>query len=225
MPGLTVTIDGPAGAGKSSVARRLADRLGLAQLDTGAMYRALTLVALRLGHEAESGGKLKAIAERTKIRLSPGQVIVDGDDVTLAIRSLDVDRWVSRVAAHPEVRSHMLSLQRDLAREGGLVIEGRDAGTVIAPQAQVKFFLTATLKARTLRRARDMERRGVHPDPAELEADLAERDREDRERAVAPLQPADDAVCVDTTDLTEDQVVDRLEALVRERQTTAGVAP
>jgi cytidylate kinase len=223
LAGLTVTIDGPAGAGKSSVARRLAARLGYVNLDTGAMYRAVALAALEAGLVDADGDRLARLAAEAGIALTPNGVQLGGRDVSREIRTPAVDAVVSRVSAHPELRAHLLVRQRELAREGGVVIEGRDAGTVIAPDAAAKFFLTASLAERARRRALDLRRRGVPADAAALATSLERRDREDQERAAAPLRPAPDATVVDTTGLTEDEVVERLEREVRRRQAAIGV--
>jgi cytidylate kinase len=224
VAGLTVTIDGPAGAGKSSVARRLARCLGYVHLDTGAMYRALTLAALERGVGEEDGPALARLAEEVQIGLRPGgTVCLDRQDVTARIRSPEVDRRVSRVAAHPQVRQVMLRRQQELAQAGEVVIEGRDAGTAIAPQAEVKVFLTASLPERARRRARELAGRGEAVDLPRLEAEMARRDQEDSAREADPLRPAADAVFLDTTELSEDEVVRRLERLVRARQERARV--
>lgn len=210
MPGITVTIDGPAGAGKSTVARRLARRLGYVYVDTGAMYRALTLAVMRADADPAAADAVAAVLGRSEIALFDGGVRLDGEDVSAAIRTPAVDRLVSRVSAHPQVREAMLAHQRALARSGGVVIEGRDAGTAIAPTAECKFYLTASLAERARRRARELASSGIEANEAMLCEDMARRDREDTERAVAPLAVAPDAVVVDTTGLGIDEIVERL---------------
>lgn len=207
---MIVAIDGPAGAGKSTVARRLAERLRFRYLDTGAMYRALTWLALRDGVPLDDGQGLAGLAAARPVALGEGgQVEIAGVDVTEAIRSADIDRAVPVVAAHPEVRAVLRERQRRLAEEGDAVVEGRDIGTVVAPQAEVKVYLTAREEVRARRRSADRPEMGADA----LAADLRLRDRSDAAR----MEPAPDAAVIDTSDLSVDEVVARIEALVRER--------
>jgi cytidylate kinase len=209
---MIVAIDGPAGSGKSTVAATLARRLGFRYLDTGAMYRALTWLALREGVALEDGSALAALARAHAVSFDPeGRVEIAGSDVTAAIREPEIDRRVPVVARNPEVREVMRERQRALGALGDAVIEGRDIGTVVAPQAEVKVFLVAEEAERARRRAAD--RRGIEADA--LVADLRRRD----ERDAVNTQPAEDALVLDTTELTVDQVVERIEALVAERRT------
>jgi cytidylate kinase len=208
---MIVAIDGPAGAGKSTVARRLAECLGFRYLDTGAMYRALTWLAIRDGVPLDRGERLGQLAAANPVELDErGRVSIAGTDVTAAIRRSNIDRMVPVVARHPDVRKVMRQRQRELAELGDAVIEGRDIGTVVAPDAEVKVYLTADSDVRT--RRRQIERPDIGPDA--LATDLVRRDREDAPR----MQPAEDAVEIDTTDLRVEDVVDRIERLVRERQ-------
>jgi CMP/dCMP kinase len=207
---MIIAIDGPAGAGKSTVARKLAQQLGFRYLDTGAMYRSLTWLAIRRGvplDEAETLGRLAA--EYPVTFDTEGRVFIDDTDVTSSIRDVRVDREVPVVAKHPPVREVMRERQRELAAEGSAVIEGRDIGTVVAPDAEVKVYLVADELVRAARR--QAERPEIGTDA--LATDLKLRDRSDRER----MQPADDAIEINTTDLDVEQVVARIEELVRAR--------
>ena len=207
---MIVAIDGPAGAGKSTVARLLAERLRFRYLDTGAMYRALTWLAIREGIELGDGERLGALARQEPVELdAAGRVSIAGADVTTSIRQARIDKMVPVVARHPQVREVMRARQRELAEQGDAVMEGRDIGTVVCPSADVKVYLTADPAVRAARR--QVERPDVGADA--LATDLRLRDQRDAER----MQPAEDAVEIDTTDLQAEEVVDRIEALVRER--------
>ncbi len=203
---MVVAIDGPAGAGKSTVARAVASRLGFTYLDSGAMYRAVALAALR------SGRAPAAVAPEVRIELSDGRVGLDGEDVTALIRTPEVSEAASRAAADPEVREAMVALQRQLLSTGDWVAEGRDIGTVVAPDAEVKVFLTAAPEERARRRAAEL---GV--DEATVLAEQTIRDERDRTREHSPLEPAPGAVVLDTTGMTQDEVVERIVALAAAR--------
>ncbi|HEY4621299.1 MAG TPA: (d)CMP kinase [Gaiellaceae bacterium] len=208
---MIVAIDGPAGSGKSTVALALAQRLGFLYLDTGAMYRALTWLARRDGVEPEDGDALALLAREHPVSFDvDGRVAVAGEDVTAGIREAEIDRLVPVVARHPQVREVMRERQRALGAAGDAVIEGRDIGSVVAPDAEVKVFLVAHEAERARRRT--AERPGVRADA--LAEDLRRRD----ERDAVNTQPADDAVLLDTTELTVDVVVARIVALVEERR-------
>jgi CMP/dCMP kinase len=208
---MIVAIDGPAGAGKSTVASRLAERLGYRYLDTGAMYRALTWLAMTRDIDLGAGAKLGALAEESPITLDEdGRVWIDDTDVTAAIRKSRIDRVVPVVARHPEVRAVMRARQRELADIGDAVIEGRDIGTVVCPGADVKIYLNAERQTRAERRLAERPEIGADA----LATDLRLRDQSDAER----MMPAPDAVQIDTTELDVDDVVSRIEQLVRERQ-------
>jgi CMP/dCMP kinase len=208
---MIVAIDGPAGSGKSTVAIALARRLGFRHLDTGAMYRALTWLAARDGVELENGPALAALARQYPVSLnSGGQVEIDGEDVSEAIREADIDRLVPIVARHPEVREVMRDRQRALGSGRDAVIEGRDIGSVVVPDAEVKVFLVADEAERARRRSAERPGAGTES----LAADLRSRD----ERDAVNTKPAEDALVLDTTDLTVDDVVLLIAKLVQERR-------
>jgi CMP/dCMP kinase len=216
---MIVAIDGPAGSGKSTVAREVARRLGFTYLDSGAMYRAVTLRALEEGADLDDGPALGVLARGLDIQLQRrdgdnAQVVVDGRDVSEAIRDPRVTGASSTVAAHPRVREALLEKQRALMASGNYVIEGRDIGTVVAPDAAVKVFLTADPEERARRRAAELERRGLSIDRDEVRAAIEQRDNLDTTRSAAPLRRADDAELIDTTGLDAGEVADRIVELV-----------
>jgi cytidylate kinase len=205
-----VAIDGPAGAGKSTVARRLAERLGFRYLDTGAMYRAITWLARRESVPLDKGSRLGDLASDNPVDFDVhGRCFIAGTDVTSAIRRAEIDRLVPVVARHPEVREVMRERQRELAQDGDVVIEGRDIGTVVVPNAQVKVYLQADPEVRAGRRLAERPEIGADA----LATDLRMRDESDAAR----MQPAEDAELIDTTTLTVEDVVERIELLVRTR--------
>ncbi len=206
---MVIAIDGPAGAGKSTVARRLAARLGFRYLDTGAMYRALTWLALERGITLEDERAVAELAHDNEVTVVDDRVVVSGEDVTSAIRTVEIDRVVSSVARHPAVRTVLRERQRALAAEGDAVMEGRDIGAVVCPDAEVKVFLTADSAERARRRTE--ERPGLGADA--LATDLRLRDARDAPQ----LEPAPDAETIDTTDMAIDDVVERIERLVMSR--------
>jgi cytidylate kinase len=221
---VTVAIDGPAGAGKSTVSRRVAERLGYLLLDTGALYRCIALAAKEAGVAWDDEARVSAIAQdiarREAIRLeapkdAPERILLDGRDVARLIRTQEIADGASKVSALPGVRAALLELQRAAARSGAVVLEGRDIGTVVLPDAEAKFFLTAAVEERAGRRYRELIARGFTPRLDEVEREMRERDTRDTERPVAPLRQAPDAVLVDSTSLSIDEVVDAIVQRVR----------
>jgi cytidylate kinase len=213
-----IAIDGPGGSGKSTVARHLADRLGLDYLDTGAMYRAVAFAALRRGIDPSDEGPVAHLVDGLELSVDDLTVTVDGVDATIEIRGPEVTRAVSLVAANPAVRTELRSRQREWAagRHGGGVV-GRDIGTVVFPDADAKFFLTASPEERARRRHAELRAKGDPSSFAEVLADQLRRDRDDSERAVAPLRPAPDATVLDTSGVPLDDVVEQLVREVRAR--------
>jgi cytidylate kinase len=226
-----IAIDGPAAAGKTTVARDLADRLGAMLFDTGALYRSVTLAALRKGIPCSDGVALTTLTETSDINLQRATVIdgrlvdvlLNGEDVTWAIRSPEVDANVSEVSAHRGVRAALLPLQRRIASGAAVVMVGRDIASVVAPEAGVKIYLDASVEERARRRAAEMRARGLEVSDAQIAEELRERDRYDSTRALSPLVAVADAIVVDTDDMTIPEVVDQLEVIVRERWAELGV--
>jgi len=202
-----VTIDGPAGAGKSTVARKLADQLGWRFLDTGAMYRAATLAALRAGIDLKSEAELDALVSRVEIRLPPGRVILGDEDVTAVIRGVEVTDNSMFLADSPTVRRQLTIWQRAIAAEQNVVTEGRDQGTVVFPDAFRKYYLTASALERARRRLAEYAARGESASLESVQTAQRERDARDAARAIAPMKPAVDATVIDTTGLSVDDVV------------------
>lgn len=219
--GLVVTIDGPAGAGKTTVARRLAEQLGYELIPTGAMYRALALSILRADVPFEDAAALTRHLAPIDVRLDQGRVLLDGVDVTREIRTQAVADATSTLSMRREVRDKVTPLQRRAAEPGGVVLEGRDTGTVVCPQADVKFFLTASLESRARRRHAELAAQGISADLDVVRDDIKDRDRQDTTRALAPLVKAPDAIEIDTSDLTIEAVVERMLAAVDARRPTA----
>ncbi|HTV81210.1 MAG TPA: (d)CMP kinase [Acidobacteriaceae bacterium] len=217
--GPIIAIDGPAGAGKSTVARHLAERFGLLNLETGAMYRAFALKAILSDQDFDDAAALERLAAATAVTLQPtragNRVVLDGSDVTERIRDSDVTQGASRVSVHPAIRAWMVRLQQELGRAGGVVMEGRDIGTVVFPDADVKVFLDASPEVRSQRRYEQNAPAGA--DPTAISRELRERDERDRHRANSPLQAAPDAVTIDSTAMSLEIVLAQIEELVRAR--------
>jgi CMP/dCMP kinase len=211
---LVITLDGPAGAGKSTVAKGLAKRLGITYLDTGAMYRALTLKALRTKTDLTDENALAQLAAKTKIdfkEMSDGlHVMLDGEDVAEAIRSTEVTNNTFYTARAPQVRELMVSWQKAIGAGRSIVTDGRDQGTVVFPQAKYKFYVDADFEERLGRRLRELKAAGKPVDEAQLRADMKDRDNKDMTRAVGPLKKADDAITIDSTGLTVEGTVDKI---------------
>lgn len=220
--GMNIAIDGPAGAGKSTIARQLAEKLGYIYVDTGAMYRAIALYLLRSGVNLEDES---AVAEgvrdcRVSLRHRDGrqEVLLNGEDVSHLIRTEEVGNAASASSVYPAVRDRLTKLQRELAARENLVMDGRDIGTTVLPHAPLKIYLTASAKTRAQRRAREYEREGVPYDLARIRRDIEDRDDRDMHREISPLIQAEDAIRIDSSEMTIEQVVDRILCLERELQ-------
>ncbi|MGO8794354.1 MAG: (d)CMP kinase [Candidatus Sulfotelmatobacter sp.] len=216
---LIIAIDGPAGAGKSTIASRLARKLGYVNLESGAMYRALALKAIEKDISFDDEAALLKLAQEIRIRLEPtrngNRTLLNGQDVSARIREADVTEAASRVSVHPGVRGWMVARQREMGAGGGIVMEGRDIGTKVFPDADLKIFLDADPVVREQRRMEQQRIKGEVA--ANLAADLRERDRRDRTRAASPLQAAEDAVVIDSTGMNEDEVLGKVEELARRK--------
>jgi len=220
--GLVIAIDGPVGAGKSTVAKLVARKLGYLYVDTGAMYRAVALKALRLGMDINDPIVMAMLAEATDIQLQQQvdgsvRVFLDGEDVTEAIRTPEVSEASSIVSAHEGVRKVLAERQKAMAELGGVVMEGRDIQTVIAPDAEVKIFLTASLEERAKRRWLELQQKGISVSYEEVLQEVKERDERDKTRAIAPLRKAPDAVEIDTTGMTPEEVTEKIVKLACKR--------
>ena len=220
MKKIVVAIDGPAGAGKSTIAKLAAEKLGYAYIDTGAMYRSVAWKFLQTGREFDEAF-ISELANTMIIEFKPeakvNRVFVDGTEVTEAIRTPEVTAIVSRVAAIGAVREAMVEQQRRMGEIGGVLMDGRDIGTVVFPHAQLKIFLTASVEERARRRYKEMLEKGQQVELAQLQEDIAARDKQDSERAISPLRQAEDALLLDTSDMSIAQVTDKILQLVQER--------
>jgi CMP/dCMP kinase len=214
---MIVTIDGPGGSGKSTAARLLAERLGFRFLDTGAMYRAVALKSLSAGIDLNDTARIAQIAKDIEIDAVGSVVQMDGCDVTTAIRTPDVTSAASRVAAIPDVRTAMVLLQRKAAHGRDIVAEGRDQGTVVFPDAKCKFYLTASVEERARRRQHELQDQGQHMTFDEIRSQLVERDTRDATRPTSPLRPAEDALSIDTSRMTADEVARCMETIVKKK--------
>lgn len=218
---ISIAIDGPAAAGKSTVAKIVAEKLSYVYIDTGAMYRALTYKALREGVSLNHEADLISLLNNTSIELFPGEagqkVVLDGTEVTKEIRTAEVTNQVSYASVHEQVRKEMVKRQQMFAKDGGVVMDGRDIGTHVLPDAEVKVFLLASVEERAQRRHSENIQKGFQSDLEQLKAEISARDKIDSEREVAPLKKADDAVVIDTTSLSIADVVEKIMELALER--------
>ncbi len=218
---ITIAIDGPAASGKSTTARRVARELGYTYIDTGAMYRAVTLKAVRKGIPVEDRRGVAGVAQEIQIEFGKNNdrtvIFVDGEDVSEEIRTPEIDREISPVAANPEVREILVKKQQEMGRQGGVVLDGRDIGTVVFPHAELKIFMLASVEERASRRKKELEQKGIPVDRDKVIADIRRRDAADMKRSHGPLKKAPDAVEIDTTRLTIEDQVQRILALAEER--------
>ena len=219
---ISVAIDGPSGAGKSTLARAAAGRLGYVYVDTGAIYRTIGYHILNAGIDPNNGAAVAAELPELRVEMRYGadglqRMYLNGEDVTDAIRLPEVSRYASDVSAHPAVRDYLLEMQRQLAREHSVIMDGRDIGTVVLPEAQVKVFLTASAEARAQRRVRELEQRGTPQPYAQVLEEIRQRDYNDTHRAAAPLRQAEDAVVLDTTDLNFQESEEALLCIIRKK--------
>ncbi len=218
---IKIAIDGPAASGKSTTARAVARSLGYTYIDTGAMYRAVTLKALREGIPTTDAQRVAEIARRATItfeqRNGDLRVFLDGEDVTEAIRTHEVNKAINPVAANPEVRKILVEKQRELGKDGGVVMDGRDIGTVVFPDAELKIFMNATVEERARRRFKELREKGINVSFEDVYNEILERDRSDTSRSVGPLKKAPDAIEVNTTELTIPEQVEKIVALARQR--------
>lgn len=217
----TIAIDGPAGSGKSSTAKQVAKRLGYLFIDTGAMYRAVTLLAIRTGKLDDSESLLKLLADNT-ITLKPGDdgniVFMNGEDITQTIRTEEINRNVSKISSYPEIRAELVRMQQEMGKSGGVVMEGRDICSVVFPDADFKFYFTASVEERAKRRQKDLEAIGTFISLDEVRESIIRRDNYDSGREVSPLSKTVDAIEINTTSMTLEEQCDYIVKLVREKE-------
>ena len=218
---VSVAIDGPAGAGKSTLARRLAAELGYIYVDTGAMFRAIGLYALRAGKDPKDNEAVNALLPEISLKFAfiggEQHIYLNGEDVSTAIRTEEVGMAASAVGANPEVRAFLLGMQRDMAKTQDVLMDGRDIGTVVLPDATVKIFLTASPEARATRRWKEYQQKGVEVSYEEVLADVRQRDYQDTHRAAAPLRQADDAQLLDTSEMNFEQSLEAMKKMIVEK--------
>lgn len=218
---MNVAIDGPAGAGKSTIARKTAYNIGYIYVDTGAIYRTLALACIRRGVSAEDEEKISGVCRNVKVELKHidgGQVmLLDGENVNDYIRTEEVSRMTSSISVYKDVREQLIDLQRNIAAKENVIMDGRDIGTFVLPNAEVKIYLTASVATRAKRRYMEQQEKGIECTIEEIEKDIEQRDYRDMNREIAPLKKADDAVEIDTSDMTIEQVTDVIEKIIKEK--------
>ena len=218
---MNVAIDGPAGAGKSTIARKTAYNIGYIYVDTGAIYRTLALACIRRGVSAEDEEQISSVCRNVKVELKyidGGQVmLLDGENVNDYIRTEEVSRMTSSISVYKDVREQLIDLQRNIAAKENVIMDGRDIGTFVLPNAEVKIYLTASVATRAKRRYMEQQEKGIECTIEEIEKDIEQRDYRDMNREIAPLKKADDAVEIDTSDMTIEQVTDAIEKIIKEK--------
>ena len=220
---IAIALDGPAGAGKSSIAKRAAKALGYIYVDTGALYRTIGLAAMRAGVEPQPSDEVDSLLSRITVSLEFNEqgeqvVLLDGEDVSSLIRTPEASMMASKISAVPSVRAYLLDLQRDMAKTHNVIMDGRDIGTVVLPDAKIKIFLTASPEARAERRYKELVEKGTDTTYEEVLRDVKERDYNDSHRAIAPLKPAEDSILVDTTELDFEQSVEAIINVIKENR-------
>ena len=220
---IAIALDGPAGAGKSSIAKRAAKALGYIYVDTGALYRTIGLAAMRAGVEPQPSDEVDSLLSRITVSLEFNEqgeqvVLLDGEDVSSLIRTPEASMMASKISAVPSVRAYLLDLQRDMAKTHNVIMDGRDIGTVVLPDAKVKIFLTASPEARAERRYKELVEKGTDTTFEQVLRDVKERDYNDSHRAIAPLKPAEDSILVDTTELDFEQSVEAIINVIKENR-------